>query len=181
MNNKKFLIAALSLILLFAISCGDRPTGSIPSDGSIPKVTGTERVTLTTALMLKDEKGSGLTVKPVKDGALELDAQTEQYFFGSYNEIPISKDGIAGADWELYWKDDGKTIMEVNELDPETSEVMSYLKITFTQTPEPFNSGSGITADVEVYHELSEDSYGAAYVGKNTTPYTVSEYTQPMP
>ena len=176
--SKKIFTIILSISLLVVISCGDRPTGSMPNDGSIPKITGTERVTLTTDLILKDEKGSGLTVKPVKDGALELDAETEQYFFGSYNEIPISKNGIAGADWELYWKDDGKTIMEANELDQDdTSKVISYLKITFSKTPDPFSSG--ITASVEVYHELPEDSYGAAYVGKNTTHYTVSEAQVP--
>ena len=166
MNNKKFLIAALSLILLFTISCGDRPTGSMPNDGSIPKVTGTEKVTLTTKLSLQ----GSLEVTPAG-----LDSTAVDYLFGSYKQIGISEEGIAGSDWQLYWKDDGKTIMEGNDIDTETSEVMSYLKITFSKTPEPFSSG--ITADVEVYHELPEDSYGAAYVGKNTTPYTVSEYT----
>ena len=53
MNNKKFLIAVLSLILLFAISCGDRPTGSDTGGSgkgdallnSVPKATGKELTT----------------------------------------------------------------------------------------------------------------------------------------
>ena len=54
---------------------------------------------------------------------------------------------------------------------------MSYLKITFTQTPEPFSSG--ITADVEVHQNLTAAGYGSHYIGKNTTPYTVSEAQVP--
>ena len=164
-NFKKILTIILSIGLLVVISCGDRPTGSMPNDGSIPKITGTEKVTLTTKLSLQ----GSLEVTPAG-----LDVEAVGRLF-AYDQIGILEDGSTDSGYELYWKDDGKTIMEANETDSETSEVMSYLKITFSKTPEPFSSG--ITADVEVYHELPEDSYGAAYVGKNTTPYTVSEYT----
>ena len=173
MNNKKILIVALSLILLFSISCGDRPTGSMPNDGSIPKITGTVEVKLTKALQLE---GSGLTVTPAKDDAPKLDAEAEKILF-AYDQIGILEDGKTDSDYKLYWKDDGKTIMEGNDIDPETSEVMSYLKITFTQTPEPFSSG--ITADVEVHQNLTAAGYGSHYIGKNTTPYTVSEAQVP--
>ena len=57
MNNKKFLIAVLSLILLFAISCGDRPTGSDTGGSgkgdallnSVPKATGNPTQNFSTA------------------------------------------------------------------------------------------------------------------------------------
>ena len=155
MNNKKFLIAALSLILLFTISCGDRPTGSSPSDGSIPKVTGTP-VNLSKNYKLS---GSGLTVDPpqYKDGL--FDGATEY----------VILNGKIGES-QLYWTGDDKTIMEGNEIDPDTSEVVSYLKIKFDNFETPTKA--------EIEHRMTVEG-GVTVIGKTEEgkPYTVSEYT----
>ena len=161
MNNKKFLIAALSLILLFAISCGDRPTGSSPSDGSIPKVTGT-RVTLDKDLQLQ---GNGLEdVTPAG-----LDAEMLDRLFGQYKTIGVLKEGKTDSDYELYWTSEDKSIMEGNSIAPDTSEVMAYLKITFNNS-DPV---SATEANVELRLNL-EGELGSVYTGKNKTPYTVT-------
>ena len=152
-KTKKILIAALSLILLFSISCGDRPTGSSPNDGSIPKVTGTP------VSLSKDYKlsGSGLTVDPpqYKDG-----------LFDNATEYVILKNGtMAGS--QLYWTGDDKTIMEGNPNSEEGVAPTEYLKIKFDNFDNPTKA--------EIEHRMTVEG-GVTVIGKTEEgkPYTVT-------
>ena len=78
MNNKKFLIAALSLILLFTISCGDRPTESGDVDNQI------------NALFDKFPKPSTATDTTINDNSLDGNYKSE----GNLTIVPDETDAI---------------------------------------------------------------------------------------
>ena len=74
MNNKKFLIVALSLILLFTISCGDRPTGSDSGVAKLPS-------SLEGKYYVEDKiQGSSYSWLHIKDGDIYEDSSEGNTF-----------------------------------------------------------------------------------------------------
>ena len=109
MNNKKFLIAALSLILLFSVSCGDKPTDSGNEKKSSPYAGvwegGEEKITINSDgsfningqyIPASDitKNGNTFSFKNPADGAeysLTFKSDTEVEFKKNGEQIPLTK------------------------------------------------------------------------------------------
>ena len=176
-NITKILITILSLILLFAIGCGDRPTGSTPSN--IPVATGENVTSLTgtyqfTGAGTETTKTDGTTIHVKIDtitGTVTEDGANSM--INAYSkDIMIQNNTITAlflADAQLKKTADANTV-EAGDGKPKDDgdggTIIDYIKITFDDINDPQ------TAEIEYRIKLDSAEGNFEAVAKSVAPYT---------
>ena len=175
-NITKILITILSLTLLFVIGCGDRPTGSTPSN--IPVATGENVTSLTGTYGF-----TGAGTETTSDGTtihVKIDTITgtvtkdnAESMINAYSkDIMIQNNTITAlflADAQLKKTADANTVHAGGEPkydEEDGSTITDYIKITFDDINDPK------TAEIE--YRIKLDSAGGNFeaVAKSVAPYT---------
>ena len=175
-NITKILITILSLILLFAIGCGDRPTGSTPSN--IPVATGENVTSLTGTYGFEgagtDTTSDGTTIHVKIDtitGTVTKDNAESMINYAS-KDIMIQNNTITAlflADAQLKKTADANTV-EAGDGKPKDDgdggTIIDYIKITFDDINDPQ------TAEIEYRIKLDSAEGNFEAVAKSVAPYT---------
>ncbi len=174
-NITKILITILSLILLFAIGCGDRPTGSTPSD--IPVATGENVTSLTGPYGFTgagtDTTSDGTTIHVKIDtitGTVTKDNAESMINYAS-KDIMIQNNTITTLFLEnaqLKKHADANTVHAGGEPkdDGDGGTITDYIKITFDDINDPQ------TAVIEYRIKLDSADGNFEAIAKSVAPYT---------
>ena len=164
-STKKILIAVLSLILLFAISCGDRPTGSTTGGGldSIPDASGQDAnvVDCDFSGPLTCTEASGCTKE---DAAMMINDSGGDFQLRIENNKVIASPLMIGSGKQLLCPDSSKPNFVVAS-EKITHEDGSEQKATIEITLDDANNPT--TATVVYYFGVSYSSSGPTITSKH--------------
>mgnify|MGYP004609258991 CR=1 FL=1 len=175
-NIKTILIAVLSFMLLFSVSCkNEDKTGGGGSGGvdldSIPTASGTEATASELATYntktYTGTVGSGVTRKSFNSSPQEfgeqflLEAGNGGLAFVTITDNKILYSGSSGAQVQIYKSADGNSYIASEDIDLDGFKYKSYIQITF-------NSATEITFYLFTGMSGSGNSYTAEYEGTLT-------------